>query len=272
MKRFCNYKSIPLLVLLGSLVALALRFWTRSGGPNEAGLYPRHPLAWTLLLIVTAAVAVFCLLANRKLKTPGSYRDNYPRSGLAALCAVPAALSFLVSGYSQLKNSVGYALPGTTVVDTVTGILALVAGLALLLSAVYRFMGQKPFFLINGLVCLYLAVRLFNCCRLWSNEPKMDIVLFPFLASTALMLSAYYRVCFDVDLGNRPVSAFWSLMSAYLCIVAMLSFEQPWVYGLCALWQIADLCSLRPLQAEPAVPETGESEPAQEPEAPEAEE
>ena len=168
---------------------------------------------------------------------------------------------FLITGCQQLRDSVALALPDTTVVDKVTGILALVAGLCLLLSAVHRFLGRKPFFLINGLICVYLAVRLFNRCQLWSNEPQMGIVVFPFLASMALMLSAYHRVCFDVDLGKRQWSGFWSLLSVYFCVVAMLSFEQPLLYGFCALWQMADLCSMRPLKRrpqaveEPQVPE-----------------
>ena len=259
MKRFINPKNIPLLVLLSSLLAVGLRIWTRGGGPNDAGLFAHKPLAWVLLWLLTAAVIASMVYALRRLKHSGTYRDNYPRSAMAALCAVPAAVSFLVSGYVQLRDSVGLGLPGMTVVDTVTGILALVAGLCLLLSAVYRFLGKKPFFLINGLICVYLAVRLFNCCRIWSNEPQMGIVVFPFLASMSLMLSAYHRVCFDVDLGKRFISAFWSLLSVYFCVVAMLSFEQPLFYGLCALWQMTDLCSLRPLKRKPQAVEVPQS-------------
>jgi hypothetical protein len=259
MKRFINSKSIPMLVLLSSLLALGLRIWTRGSGPDEGGLFPHQPLAWALLWLLTAAVIAATVFAVRRLKNPGSYRENYPRSPIAALCAVPAAVSFLVSGYQQLRGSLGLALPGTTAVDTVTGILALVAGLCLLLSAVHRFLGRKPFFLINGLICVYLAIRLFNRCQLWSNEPQMGIVVFPFLASMALMLSAYHRVCFDVDLGKRYWSGFWSLMSVYFCVVAMLSFDQPLFYGLCALWQMADLCSLRPLKRKSQILEEPQS-------------
>ena len=254
MKRYINTKSIPLLVLLSSLLAVGLRIWTRGSGPDAGGLFPHKPFVWALLWLLTAATAAavgFALFTTRRLKNSGNYRDNYPRSAFAAVCAVPAAVSFLVSSYFQLRDSVALALPGTTAVDTVTGILGLVAGLCLLLSAVHRFLGKKPFFLINGLVCVYLAVRLFNRCQLWSNEPQIGIVVFPFFASMALMLSSYHRVCFDVDLGKRDWSAFWSLLSVYLCVVAMLSFEQPLLYGLCALWQMADLCSLRPLKRKP---------------------
>ena len=249
MKGFINSKSIPLLVLLSSLLAMLLRIWTRGGGPDEGGLFAPKPLAWTLLWLLTAGVAaVLWLFGQRKLRAPGTYRINFPRSIPSGLCMIPAAICFMVSGGIQLRDSVAYALPGTTVVDTVTGVFGLVAGLCLLLSAAHRCMGKKPFFLINGLVCLYLAVRLFNCCQLWSNKPQVGIVVFPFLASMTLMLSAYHRVRFDVDLGKRNWAGFWGLLSVYLCVVAIFSFEQPLLYGACALWQLADLCSLRQLK------------------------
>lgn len=262
MKRYINSKSIPILVLLSSLLAVLLRIWTRGSGPDANGLFAPKPLAWALLWFLTAAVVGATLYALRGLKNPGTYRDNYPKSPVAGLCAVPAAISFLVSSIRQLRDSVGLVLPESTAVDTVTAIFGLAAGLCLLLSAAYRCMGKKPFFLINGVVCLYLAVRLFNCCRLWSNEPNVGFVVFPFLASMALMLSAYHRVCFDVDLGKRRWAGFWGLISVYLCAVAIFSFEQPLFYATCVLWKAADLCSLRPLKRKKP-----EAEVPQEPEA-----
>ena len=260
MKQIVNSKSIPMLVLLSSLLAALLRLWTRGTGPNADGLFASKPLVWAMLWLLTAAVAFAVWYAVRGLKNPGTYRDNYPQSIPMGLCAVPAAFICLISSAIQLRDSVAYALPETTIVDTVTGLMGLVAGLCLLLSAAHRCMGRKPFFLINGLICLYLAVRLFNCCRLWSNEPQVGLVVFPFLASMSLMLAAYYRVRFDVDLGKRNWGAFWCLISVYLCVVAMLSFDQPLFYGLCALWQLSNLCSLRPIkrrvrEEEPEQPE-----------------
>lgn len=255
MKKFINSRSIPVLVLLSSLLAVLLRLWTRGGGPDPDGLFPSKPLAWGLLWLLTAATVAAIVFALKGLKNPGTYRDNFPKSPVAGLCMVPAAISFFVSGYGQLRDSVALKLPDTTAVDTVTGIFALVAGLCLLLGAAYRCMGKKPFFAFNGLICVYLAIRLFNCCQLWSNEPQIGIVVFPFLASTSLMISGYHRVCFDVDLGKRPIAGRWSLLSVYLCMVAMLSFDQPMLYGACALWQMAELCSMRPLKRKAPAPQ-----------------
>ena len=169
--------------------------------------------------------------------------------------------------YAYWKDDISF-------VDTVTGIFGILAGVCLLISALHRAVGRKPFFLFNGVVCLYLALRLFNCCQRWSNEPQLNTVVFPFLASIALMLSAYHRVCFDVDLANRRWAAFWTLMSVYLCVVAMISFEQPLFYGLAALWQMANLCSMRPLKRkpQPVIRETEAPQSAGETQPPEAEE
>lgn len=248
MKKFVNTKTLPLLVMACSLLAMFLRIWTRGGGADEAGLFPAKPFVWVLLLLLTGATVALIVNTVKRLKDNGTYQDYYPQSIPAGLCAVPAAVIFIVSGYQQLRNVVAKTIPGMTVVDTVTAFFAMAAGLCLLLYAAHRCIGKKPCFAYNGLVCLYFAVRLFNRCQIWSNEPQIGIVLFPFFASTALMLSAYQRVCFDVDLGKRRRAALWSLMSVFLCMVAMVSLEQPLYYGLCALWQLADLCSLRPLK------------------------
>lgn len=271
MKRFVNSKNIQKLVLLSSLLAALIRIWTLGNGRDDNGLFARKPLAWTLLWLLTAATAAAIIFAVRELKNPGTYLKNYPRGWFQGLAATPAALCFLVSGYTQLRDSVGGMIPETTVVDMVVGIFGLLAGLSLLLGAVHRCMGRKPFFLINGLVCLYLAVRLFNRCQIWSNQPQMSLVVFPLLASVTMMLSSYQRVRFDVDLGNRRFAAFYSLMSVYFCVVAMFSMEQPLFYGMCALWQLTDLCSMRPLKRKLPVWTCEEVCTEDEPKTPEAE-
>ena len=253
MKQFINSKSITPLVLLSSLLAALLRVWTRGGGPDEAGLFANQTLAWTMLWLLTAAVAAAIVLALRGLRNPGTYQDNYPKSPVAAACMLPAALTFVSTGYTQFRSSTTGGVVGMTVVDTIAGIFGMVAGVCLALSAAHRFMGKKPHFALNGLVCLYLAVRLFNRCQFWSNEPQIGIIVFPFLASLVLMLAAYHRVCFDVDLGKRPLAGFWGLMSVYLCVIAILSFDQPVFYGACALWRVMELCSMRPLKRKPVL-------------------
>lgn len=255
MKNAINSKTIPVLVVLTSLLGALFRLLTRGNGPDAGGLFEPRPLFWSLLWLVTAATAVMIIYAVRKLRNPGTYRDNYPKSFAALVCSLPAAAMILITGVGLLRSSLQADM--TTLrpdyVGVVTGIMGIVAGGCLVVSGLNRMFERKPFFILNGMVCLYFALRLFHHCRDWSNEPQMGIVVFPFLASLVMMLASYHRTCFDVDMGKRQVFLFWSLMGVYLSVVAMLSYEEPLFYGSCALWLLTDLCSLRPLRRRPPI-------------------
>lgn len=263
MKNAINSKTIPVLVVLSSLLGALFRLLTRGNGMDAGGLFEPRPLAWCLLWLLTAATAVMILYAVRKLSNPGTYRENYPKSATAFVCSLPAAVCILVSGVNQFRLGLSPMLAKPETISVVVGLLGMVAGACLIVSGLNRLLEKKPFFLLNAIVCLYFALRLFNQCRGWSNQPQMGIVIFPFLASLVIMLSAYHRTCFDVEMGKRRVFLFWSLMGVYLSVVAMLSFEEPLLYGSCALWLLTDLCSLRPLRRKPIlreVPETPQEE------------
>ena len=268
MKRFVNSKTIPLVVLLSSLVASALHLWAQGSGPDDKGLYESNLLAWGLLWLLTAATVAAVVFAVKGLKNPGSYEQNYPKSVVAGLCAMPAAVIMLLSNAQLLLPVAASADQSNIMIMRLAGILGVLAGACLLAVSVYRIQGKKPFFLFNGVVCLYLAVRLFYSCFRWSNQPQLGLVILPFLASVTLMLSTYHRLCFDVDLGKRPGAALWGLISVFLCVVAIFSFEDPLFYGMCALWKLTDLCSMRPLKSRPQVEQPG-TEPPQDIQAPE---
>ena len=253
MKNAINSKTIPVLVVLTSLLGALFRLLTRGNGVDAGGLFEPRPEAWYLLWFITANTAVMILYAVRKLKTPGTYRDNYPKSAASFVCSLPAAACILVSGVNQFRASLNPLLPQPETIGMIVGILGMVAGACLVISGLNRYLERKPFFLLNALVCLYFALRLFDRCRNWSNQPQMGIVIFPFLASLVIMLAAYHRTCFDVDIGKRRVFLFWSLMGVYLSVVAILSYEEPLFYFSCALWLLTDLCSLRPLRRRPVV-------------------
>lgn len=261
MKNAVNSKTIPVLVVLTSLLGALFRLLTRGNGPDAGGLFEPRPLAWCLLWVLTAATAVMIIYAVRKLRNPGTYQDNYPKSSAALVCSLPVATNILITGVGLLRSSleIDLATFKPDYIGVATGILGIVACACLVISGLNRFFERKPFFVLNGLVCLYFALRLFHHCREWSNEPQLGIVIFPFLASLVMMLASYHRACFDVDMGKRRVFLFWSLMGVYLSVVAMLSYEEPLFYGSCALWLLTDLCSLRPLRRRPAVAQPEEA-------------
>lgn len=246
MKRIVNTKTLPVITVLCAILGMGLRLWTRGGGPDEGGLYPDQPVAWLLLWAVTLGTAVLIWLTVRKLKTSCVYRDNFPASPVAAVMTLPAVIAWVIVSVGVLRSTV--MEPALNIIRMLNGILGLAAAVCLGVTALLRAVGKKPFFLLNAVVCIALAVRLFSCCQQWSNLPQLSAVVVPFLASVVLMLASYYRIGFDVDMGNRPMAALFGLMSVYLCLVAMLSFQQVGFYGTCALWQLSGLVSLRPLK------------------------
>lgn len=245
MKKIINSKTIPYIVIICSIVGLALRLWIMGDGMDAFGLYPSNPVGWALLWVLTGGLGAMILFACAPLKVAGSYEENYPRSLAGMLGSLVAGVSVAIAGVVQLKgdgfNPLGF-------LELLVGLGGVAAGAVLILLGVLRLQGKKPNFILHAFLCLFFAVRVFHHSRLWSNEPQIGMVILPFLASLTLMLSCYQRACFDVGLGKRRHSLLWSLLGTYLCILAVLSFEEILVYGGCALWLMTDLCSLRPIR------------------------
>jgi hypothetical protein len=252
MRKFINSKTIPYIVVISAVVGLALRLWTIGDGKDAFGLYPSCPLGWGLLWGLTGAVVAMILFACYPLKTSGVYEMNYPKSVAGFLGSLVAGIGMMITGFWQMQQESLIPVSG---LDRVVNIGSLVAGGILIILGLCRVYGKKPHFLLHGILCLFLAARLFHHCRLWSNEPQVGAVVLPFLASLVMMLACYQRTCFDVGMGNRRHCLLWTLLGAYLCILAVLSFEEVLLYSTAALWLLTDLCSLRPLKRKKAVPE-----------------
>lgn len=241
MKKYLHPKFLPILVPTAGLLGLLLRLWTMGKGPDAEGLYAPQPFAWTLLWIVTALTLLAVVLTSARLKNPGRYCDNFPASPIGAAGHLVAALGIMMSGLAFLTS-------GTNLMTTLTGILGVGSAVCLLLLGFARYQGKKTSFLLHVVPCLFFALRIFLLCRVWSNEPQVGVFLFPFLASICVMLASYHLACFDVNLGNRRISLFWSLSGVYFSMLALPGGEPVFYIGMTA-WLLTNLCSLRPLKA-----------------------
>lgn len=265
MKKYLRPKNLPVFVLAFSLLGLLLRLWSVGSGPDENALYEPNPLAWALLWIVTLGTAASVVLLTAPLKIPGRYNFNFPASIPGAIGTALAALGIMTSGLSMLTSA-------SDMLSRIAGLLGIVAAVALIPVAFSRFHGQRPNFLLHALSCLFFALRIFIKCKLWSNEPQMGVFLMPFLASVCVMLASYQLASFDVDLGNRRHSLFWSLMGVYFCVAALPASDEPLFYALMAAWLLTNLCSRKPLkpkaQSEPEADPAPQPEPEPEPQPP----
>lgn len=245
MKKFINPNLLTLIVPFLGIVGFLLRLWTIGPGPDADGLYPPQTLAWVLLAVVSVLTLAVILLGSLNLTKTGSYEHSYPKSLLGAIGCILGAAGIFICAFKSMD-------PTNQVLDNITVVLGFLSGACMLATAYFRFTGKKCPFIFHTIVSVYLAIRAFNRCRLWSNEPQIGIFLFGFLASLSLMLAMYQRATFDVDLGKRSKSLFWSLMSVYLCLVALPGDQEMLFYGGMALWLMTNLCSTNPVPKAPA--------------------
>lgn len=256
MKKFLHSTYLPVLVPLAAILALALRLWTLGGGPDGEGLYAPQPLGWALLWLVTAAALASIYYLTRGLKNPGRYSENFPASILGAAGCLAGGLGIAASALPTFATTTGNML------TLLAALLGVISTLSLLLTAFIRYRGGKPHFLLHAIPCLYFALRIFNCCRTWSNVTQISEFLFQFLASICVMLATYQMCCFDVNIGDRRSSLLWSFSGIYFCVLALPMGEDIWFYAGMLLWLMLNLCALRPLKANRPVQE---NEPAPQP-------
>lgn len=241
LKKTCYSNLLPLIVSIAGVVGFVLRLWTLGGGPEAEGLYAAAPVAWILLWILTAAVPVVTVILCRPLSETGKYLDNFPASPISAVGALLAALAIAISSVGRLTDS-------QTTITFLAGVIGLLAAAGMGVVGYSRLKGRKPIFFCHAAVCLFFAFDVFDMCRAWSNETQTGVFILSFLARLSVMLAAYHLCAFDVDLGKRKPSLLWSLLSVYLCLVALADAKDIWFYGGLALWLMTNLCSLRPIK------------------------
>lgn len=256
MNKILRPKSLPTVVVISGVLAAALRFWTIGGGPDAAGLYPRQPVAWNLLWLLTLLTLSVCVLCLRRLQIQGQYRENFPASPISALGAglAAAGAALTVPALFQEKGN-SFAL--------ITGCVGVLAAAGMAYVAYCRFKGLKPSFAAHFSMCIYMALRMFNCCRTWSNEPQLGIFVFPLIAMICAMLAAFHLACFDAGIGKRRSCLVWCLMGVYCAMAALPGGEDMVFYGCIALWLLTNLPSLRTLK-KPPVEDTPPEEPQEE--------
>jgi hypothetical protein len=244
LNKLLHPKNLPIAVTLAGLISFALRIWSMGSGTDAEGLYAPAPLPWALLWIITIAVPVLIIIMARPLNVPGKFADNFRPSIVSAIGSLAAALGLLVTALDLFKGN-AYAIDTLTML---TGVIGILSGVLMIIVAYARLKGQKPNFLCHISVSLYLALRIFSQCKIWSNEPQIGIYLFPFLAQIFIMLAAYQLSAFDVELGKRPSSLLWSLSAVYLCLAALPSNQDVLFLGCMAIWLLTNLCSLTPIK------------------------
>ncbi len=227
------------LVLLAGILAMLLRYWNLSLRPDDKGLYPANHISWLLLCLLTMVVIVWLLLLSRFVDPRRRYKENFPFSWGALLGLLCGAVGITSTGLSHYQSDLGFS-------STLLGVLGVASAVMLLMAIWLRYRGQRPFPMTFAVPCFYFAMRVFFTGQLLGTEPQVNHFLFEFLASVALLPASYYLWSFDLDMGRRQASFFWSLTAAFLCMAATPGSTDWALYLGSAILLLTNLCSLRP--------------------------
>ena len=260
MKKYLRYADV--LVLFTGALGLFLRLIITLGGTDAKGLYPKNHPAWIILCILSAAVVAALWLLTRQVGADQRYKKNFPASRSGAVCAGLAAIGIAATALDLFATDL------LSIVCFLTGI----ASMASLLFAAYcRFLGKKPHYICHAAPAVFFALRLFLLGQSMGSETESSRYLFEMLASVAMIPACYQLWGFDVGMGKRENSLFWSLTAAYLCVVAIVGVENWLLYVTCTAWLLTNTCSLQylpkkmrpvPVQSEQDIPETDSMETA----------
>lgn len=231
----------PYLVLALGGVGLLLQVWLLSTVDKKTGLLASgHPAA-TLLLLLTLLVLLLLLLTGKRLgKGNPRYDRLFPASQLGAVGSLTGAAGIFLDAVVTLMG-------GNGILDSLTGLFGILAAICLVVLSKYRRKGQKSSFLLRGVVCVYLLMRLVCRYRDWSAEPQMHLYIYPLLAQVFLTLATFHRTCFDVGMGKRRQYVFFNLGAVFFCCLSIPNGG--WlIYLTTGFWMFTELCTLRPLR------------------------
>ena len=223
---------LPFATLAAGAVGLLLRCWLFAAG--QEGLLPENHIAGILLMLLLAAVLVFCFRTVKKADVSAGYAKLFPKSTLAGVGIALGAEGMGCAGFAvEAMGALGLLLP----------VLSVLGCGALLMGAYCRARGMKPHCFLYGIFAIYLIVYALAKCRAWGAEPQLQVYFFPLLAILFLLMAAYYRAELASRTGNCRRYVFFAQAALFCCCVSLKG--EDWLFCLSgAVWVATDFCRL----------------------------
>ena len=241
MKKALTIPALSYLTLGLGGTGIALQLWLLQTGVDEKGLLTAAHPAGLLIWILVACTMVLLFLATRKTGSGGRYGDNFPASiqGCVGYCLAAAGIF-----YTSLTDLLHHA----PFLDLVAGVLGILCCPALLAAGYFRLKGRRPSFLLHVPVCLYFTLHVLCQYRHWSSEPQLLAYCFQLLSCVGLMLTAYHRTTFDLNMGSRRAYTFFNLATVFFCCLALPSSANRFFYLSTGAWLFTNLCAPAPVR------------------------
>ena len=159
MNNLLRSKFVPLIMAGLGIVGFALRQGLYTVALDHKNLLlAGHPLQWLLFAVTAAAIGLAVLSGmGKEQRSNGGCR-------LAALGSIVLAAGILIALLPE-----GFAVSGLARMRSILGILAAAAMIA---GAIQQLRGQRVFFLLPGILCVFFAVHMVSCYQGWSSNPQ----------------------------------------------------------------------------------------------------
>lgn len=231
MQKLLKPNTLTLLLPGGGLLALLLRQLLASTAIDGKGLLiSSHPL-WIGLWVLTAAAALALLLGARTIQGPASYRDSFPDSLLASLGCIPLLVTAMRDATENFRTG-----------SLITALIAILAAVCLVITALCRLTRKQVPFLCHCLLCVHFALKMMELYQTWSFDPQLHDYCFQLFACIALTITAYQLAAFDAGKGSHRLLWFWGLAAVYLCFACL---DSGLFYAAGGSWALTNLSSLR---------------------------
>lgn len=223
-------------VALGAVSLLVYRYMMDTCF-DEKGLLVLWNIPSIVLMLIGAAFAIYLLVMSRTLGGSVTYDQAFPRCLLSGCLVLAGAAELYLCIQAELMPT-GWEL---------YFYLATVAAMAI--TGLMRIFGKRPWFIFNGIVCLFFMYRMICNYRIWSSDPQIQDYAYQMTACSMLTLAAFHRTCCDAGIIDRKRLVVTALAAAFCCIVSLN--DNNFVFYLSSgLWAAGSLCSLGQLPQE----------------------
>ena len=183
--------------LLGAAALFALRRLQLAKSYDNSGLISKGDKISLALYLICALAAILVLVLCLREK-PG-VQSPAKKDKLRGLLAILAGLALLAS-YRPPMWEGGAKL--------IVPVLAFCASCALVVEGLYHMGGATGSLLGGCILPVYLAALLISDYRGWSHDPLIADFCFPLLFLVSAMLASYHLAAFRVGRGKRRTTAF----------------------------------------------------------------
>lgn len=241
MKTLLNAKTTPRAVLALGAVGFALRKLLYLIALDGKNLLLRGTPLELGLWLVTGAALVLAVLGAKKAEESELDCPVFAFKGQESLGCLVLALGIAATVVSD-------GMPGNGL-ETARFLLGSASAATLILGVVYQRKGQAPF-VPYALVCVYFAVHMVGCYRMWSGNPQLQDYVFTLFACVALMLQAYQQGAWAAGCGSPRVLRFAGMAAVFFCMVCLSGTEDTVLYFTGGIWAVTHQAAPRQMPVE----------------------